>query len=35
MAETGAAPLRWGVVGCGDVVEHKSGPSISAASAAV
>ena len=31
MAETGAAPLRWGVVGCGDVVEHKSGPSISAA----
>ena len=31
MAESGAAPLRWGVVGCGDVVEHKSGPSISAA----
>ena len=24
------APLRWGVIGCGDVVEHKSGPSISA-----
>ncbi len=32
MAESvGAAPLRWGVVGCGDVVEHKSGPSIIAA----
>ena len=31
MAEAGAAPLRWGVIGCGDVVEHKSGPSISAA----
>ena len=26
-----AAPLGWGVIGCGDVVEHKSGPSISAA----
>ena len=23
------APLCWGVIGCGDVVEHKSGPSIS------
>ena len=24
------APLGWGVIGCGDVVEHKSGPSIGA-----
>ena len=31
MAETSVAPLRWGVIGCGDVVEHKSGPSINAA----
>ena len=31
MANTSAAPLHWGVVGCGDVVEHKSGPSIIAA----
>jgi len=24
-------PLGWGIVGCGDVVEHKSGPSIAGA----
>ena len=23
-----AEPLRWGIIGCGDVVERKSGPSI-------
>ena len=31
MAESCTAPLGWGVIGCGDVVEHKSGPSITAA----
>ena len=31
MAEAKNAPLGWGVIGCGDVVEHKSGPSIAAA----
>ena len=31
MSETPTAPLGWGVIGCGDVVEHKSGPSIAAA----
>ena len=31
MAEASSAPLGWGVIGCGDVVEHKSGPSIVAA----
>jgi predicted dehydrogenase len=31
MAEAERAPLGWGVIGCGDVVEHKSGPSIAAA----
>ena len=31
MGEVATAPLGWGVIGCGDVVEHKSGPSIAAA----
>ena len=31
MAETATGTLGWGVIGCGDVVEHKSGPSIAAA----
>ena len=31
MAEAGTGALGWGVIGCGDVVEHKSGPSIAAA----
>ena len=31
MAEAGSGALGWGVIGCGDVVEHKSGPSIAAA----
>ena len=32
MAESaGEGPLRWGIIGCGDVVERKSGPSIVAA----
>ena len=31
MSESPKAPLGWGVIGCGDVVEHKSGPSIAAA----
>ncbi len=21
-------PIRWGIIGCGDVVEHKSGPAL-------
>ncbi|MCY4481889.1 MAG: Gfo/Idh/MocA family oxidoreductase [Spirochaetaceae bacterium] len=31
MAGAGTGALGWGVIGCGDVVEHKSGPSIGAA----
>jgi predicted dehydrogenase len=31
MTDANRAPLGWGVIGCGDVVEHKSGPSIAAA----
>ena len=31
MAAAARTELRWGVVGCGDVVEHKSGPAIAVA----